>query len=50
MREGDEESKTYRNAVRVFLSDTLCLCLALLEWMLVFELGAHFRIDILLWF
>lgn len=36
----DEES-AHRNAVCVFLSDTLSLGLALLKWMLILKLGAH---------
>jgi hypothetical protein len=33
--------RTYRNAVGVLGSDALSFCLALLEWMLVLELGTH---------
>lgn len=32
---------SYRNAVSVFLADTLSFCLALLEWVLVLELRSH---------
>jgi len=32
---------TYRNAVSVFLSNAVGLCLALLEFVLVLELGSH---------
>jgi len=30
-----------RDAISIFLADPLCLCLALLEGMLVFKLGSH---------
>lgn len=33
---------TYRNTVGVLLSDTLCFSLALLEGVLILELGTHF--------
>lgn len=33
--------ETYRNAVRILLPDALGLSLALLEGMLVLELGSH---------
>jgi hypothetical protein len=36
-----EGSSTYRNAVSVLLANALGLCLALLERVLVLELGAH---------
>ena len=41
---GREESKgdAYRDAIRVLLTDTLGLGLALLEGVLVLELAAHF--------
>jgi hypothetical protein len=34
-------SATHRNAVGVFLADALSFCLALLEGVLVLELGSH---------
>jgi hypothetical protein len=38
---GDEGNATYRNAVGVLLANALGLSLALLEGVLVLELGAH---------
>ena len=35
------QSMTYRNTVRILLSDTLSFSLALLERVLVLELGTH---------
>ncbi len=32
---------THWNAIGVFLADALSFCLALLEWVLVLELGSH---------
>ena len=32
---------TYRNAISILLSNALGFCLALLEWVLVLELGTH---------
>ena len=37
----EERAATYRNAIRVLLTDALGLGLALLERVLVLELGAH---------
>ena len=34
-------SETYRNAISVLLADAVCFCLALLEGVLVLELGTH---------
>ena len=33
--------ETYRNAISVLLTDAVCFCLALLERVLVLELGTH---------
>lgn len=41
--EKEVSERTYGDTVCVFLSDTLGFGLALLERMLVLELGAHFR-------
>jgi hypothetical protein len=39
--EWEASCATHRNAVGVFLADALCFCLALLEGVLVLELGSH---------
>jgi len=36
----------YWNTIRVLLSNTLGLCLTLLKWMLILELGTHVGIDL----
>ena len=33
--------ETYRDAISVLLADAVCFCLALLEGVLVLELGTH---------